>query len=154
MQRLTRFALALILFAGLPLASAPARARRIQEQGSETTALYIFRVYLAMPEDVTRLTAGGWDVLEARGPNYLLVLGDAQTERALTEAGFVVRVEYELDTSLTESPLTYYSGYRTVAEHYSHLDAIATAKPGLARVIDYGDSWGKLNGGGGLPICV
>lgn len=145
MAPILRSALALTLVAGLSLAPAPARARRVHQ--SEATALYVFRVYLAAPEDVTRLTSGGWDVLEARGPNYLLVLGNAQTERELTAAGFVVRMEYELDTSLTESPLTYYSGYRTVAEHYAHLDAVAAAKPGLARVVDYGDSWGKLSGG-------
>ncbi len=53
---------------------------------------------------------------------------------------------------------TFFSGYRTVAEHDAHMDAIATTRPDLAQVIDYGDSWRKVNalsGGHDLKvICI
>ncbi len=41
--------------------------------------------------------------------------------------------------------MTYFGGYRTVAEHYAHLDSVATTYPNLTTVYDYGDSWRKVN---------
>ncbi len=112
----------------------------------------IFRVYVTGPADTLRLVNGGWDLVEARGPDYLLVVGDAATRSALEAQGFRVELDHAIDASARLLPdqqigtNTYYGGYRTVAEHYAHLDAVAAAYPTLAQVIDYGDSWRKLNG--------
>lgn len=104
--------------------------------------LYLYRAYLNAPGDVTWLTAR-FDAIEARGPDYLLIVGDASTAAALVKAGIRVEVDQTLDPT---SPFSFYYGYRTVAEHYAHMDAIAAARPDLAVVVDYGDSWRKLTG--------
>ncbi|MGQ0602610.1 MAG: M14 family zinc carboxypeptidase, partial [Anaerolineales bacterium] len=105
--------------------------------------LSVWRVTLRSPDDVTRLTTGDWDVLEARGADYLLVLGDSVVVDQLRAEGFTVTLDHTLPSTI--SPLTYYNGYRTVAEHYQHLNAVEATHPTLAKLVDYGDSWGKLN---------
>ena len=139
-----------LAFLNLGFASANSLA-----QSPGPTAIY--RVFVRNAQDVSRLTSGGWDVLEARGKDYLLVAGDAAVAEALRSQGF--RLEVERTTPGAEvAPFTFYGGYRTVFEHYQHLDAVATAHPNLAKVIDYGDSWRKLNaqpGGHDLKaICL
>jgi hypothetical protein len=47
---------------------------------------------------------------------------------------------------------TFYGGYRTVAAHEAHLDAVAAAYPDLTTVVDIGDSWLRATGGGGHAI--
>ncbi len=101
----------------------------------------IYRVFVRNEDEPRRLLAGGWDVIEARGPDYLLIVADAAEVGALRRQGFTVTLEHA-GTS-RRAPFTFYGGYRTVFEHYQHLDAVAAAYPHLARVIDYGDSWRK-----------
>lgn len=120
-------------------------------------AMYIFRVMLEAPDTVQRLTNGGWDVLEARGPDYLLVLGDSQTADRLRAEGFSVKVDQRVTTPGGVGPFTYYGGYRTVLEHYQHLTDTVTAHPNLAVLVDYGDSWRKTQLQGGydlLALCL
>ncbi|GAA3463787.1 M14 family metallopeptidase [Saccharothrix longispora] len=53
--------------------------------------------------------------------------------------------------------LTYYGGYRTVAEHEKHLTDVAAAYPALTQVHDIGDSWRRTRGQGGhdiKAICI
>lgn len=117
------------------------------QTGSEVTPaprLVVLRVYVHSLDDVARLTAGGWDVLEARGPDYLLVMGDDVVMRRLRAQGFDVAIDHALDASAIR-PFSYYGGYRTIAEHDQHMDGIAAAHPDLAVVVDYGDSWRKVN---------
>jgi hypothetical protein len=104
----------------------------------------IYRVYVRNQADVRRLAAGGWDLVEARGPDYLLVVGGAVDASRLKQLGYRVEAD-PLSPRLPQSADTFYSGYRTVAEHYQHLDDVAAAHPGLAVVVDYGDSWRKEN---------
>jgi hypothetical protein len=135
-------ALAVVL---MPLLLEP---RDTSAQRSETQPpLAVYRVAVASPADVRRLTSGGWDVLEARSPDYLLVLGDEGVAARLRAEGFTVTLDRHLPAPSAISPLTYYGGYRTVAEHAQHLSDVVAAHPDLAQVIDYGDSWGKVNAG-------
>ena len=62
--------------------------------------LYVLRVSVDSEADVTRLTSGGWDVLEARGADYLFVLGDDAAARDLRAAGFTVTVLVLVATQL------------------------------------------------------
>ncbi|MBX7219071.1 MAG: hypothetical protein K1Y36_03925 [Blastocatellia bacterium] len=110
--------------------------------GAQTTA-YVYRVFFNQPQDIRKITAGTWDVLESRGPNFLRVLGDQETGKELRSAGFQTEVEQAMTAPETE---TFSSGYRTVAEHYAHMDAIVAAHPDLAKVVDYGNSWRKDHG--------
>ena len=103
--------------------------------------LYVLRVYVHNPRDVSRLTRGPWDVLEARGKDYLLVQGDDATLTALQRAGFTVQIDHVLDTSSALAPFSYDGGYHTVAEHYQHMDDVVRQHPTLALTVTYGISW-------------
>ncbi len=123
--------------------------------------LYVFKVTVKTTEDVQALTSSEYDVLEGRGPDYLLVLGDDAVASSLRGKGFKVEVERSLakieQASSRFSPMTYFGGYRTVVEHYAHLDSVAAAKPALTTLVDYGDSWRKVQGLGGndlRAICI
>lgn len=113
--------------------------------GAFSDRLSIFRVTVHTPADVTRLTSGGYDVLEGRGENYLLILGDDAVAETLRSEGFTVTIDQELTSFSGIETAAYFGGYRTVAEHYTHLDSVAAARPDLAVTIDYGDSWRKQN---------
>lgn len=109
-------------------------------------ALAVYRVVVHTPDDVAVLTRR-YDVLEAREGNALFVLGNAATLADLQARGF----DASLDARLTSRHFPsargdYFGGYRTVAEHEAHMDAIAAAHPDLALVVDYGDSWRKVSG--------
>ncbi|MEO6062469.1 MAG: M14 family zinc carboxypeptidase [Thermoflexales bacterium] len=115
-------------------------------ESGKTEPLYVVRVYVNSQFDTLRLVNGGWDVLEARGKDYLLVMADEATIKALRDQKFTVEIDQTIDGSALNAPFTYYGGYRTVAEHYAHLDQVVAAYPALAAQIDYGDSWRKANG--------
>jgi hypothetical protein len=118
----------------------------------------VWRVTLRAPGDVTALTSGAWDVLEARGPDYLLILGDSATAEALRRAGYRVALDQAIDLPASHSPLAYYGGYRTAVEHDAHLAEVAAAYPHLVRLVDYGDSWrktqGRADGSDLLAVCL
>src|SRR5450759_743930 len=103
--------------------------------------VYVLRAYVGSRDDVRRLTSGPWDVLEARGPDYILVMGGDKTIESLRQAGFRVAIDHEVTIPAWFSPETYYGGYRTVAEHYQHLDTVSTNYPGLTMEYTYGQSW-------------
>jgi hypothetical protein len=65
--------------------------------------------------------------------------------RQLRAQGFEVAIDHAIDAAAAIRPFSYYGGYRTVAEHYQHMDDIAAARPDLAVVVDYGDSWRRVN---------
>lgn len=109
--------------------------------------LFILRVVVRSPEDVSLLVNGGYDLLEARDGDARFVLGNAATLNDLRAKGLNAAVYAPLTPQ--PSPLaahSYFGGYRTVAEHEAHMDAIAAARPDLALVVDYGDSWRKAAG--------
>lgn len=116
------------------------------------SAIYVFRVTVNSPAEVQRLTGGGWDVLEARGPDYLLVLGDSTTANRLRAEGFMVVIDHRVTAPGGVGPFTFYGGYRTVVEHYQHLTDTVAAHPDLALVVDYGDSWRKQQALGGYDL--
>jgi PKD repeat protein len=103
-------------------------------------------VYVRDEADISRLTSGPWDVLESRGADYLLILGDETVAEALRAQGFRVEVDETIPAQAVRAPLTYYGGYRTVVEHEQHLAGVVAAHPDLARLIDYGDTWRKQQG--------
>jgi len=121
--------------------------------------LFILRVIAPTPAAIAQLTDGRYDLLEARQGDALFVLGDQTVLRSLRAEGFEVSVYARLpERRESFAPFTYFGGYRTVAEHYAHLDAVAAMHPELATVVDYGDSWRKVNnrpnGHDLLAICI
>jgi carboxypeptidase T len=141
------------LITGLCFGSAFARSL---QSGQE---LFILRVIAPTPAAIAQLTDGRYDLLEARQGDALFVLGDQTVLRSLRAEGFEVSVYARLpERRESFAPFTYFGGYRTVAEHYAHLDAVAAMHPELATVVDYGDSWRKVNnrpnGHDLLAICI
>ncbi len=125
----------------------------------------LLRVYVNGQAEVNALANSGLDVIEARGSDYLLVMGDAAVAARLTSQGYRVEVAETLQPTgriggalgRGEAIDTYYGGYRTVAEHYAHLDTVAASYPALATVFDYGDSHLKAINAGGhdlKAICI
>ena len=84
--------------------------------------------------------AEDFDLLEMRDGADLFVMGDDVVAAALRARGYTVEVQQKF-----ASRTQYYGGYRTIAEHYAHLDAVASAHPELVQLVDYGDSWRKVN---------
>ncbi len=134
------------------LAPHPVQAQRGQE------SISIWEVYIDDQSDVDLLQAGGYDLLEGKGDGYLLVLGEDSVAVELRQLGLQVRRQRELTErpgverrtaasgEITALAATFYGGYRTVVEHYQHLNDVAAAYPNLATVYDYGDSWLKTQG--------
>jgi hypothetical protein len=104
----------------------------------------VLRVNVASNHDVHALLAAGYDVLEARTGNTISILGDDATATQLRAAGYTVIEARPIQNSKFKIQ-NFFSGYRTVAEHEAHLADVVAAHPDLAKVIDYGDSWRKLN---------
>lgn len=85
-----------------------------------------------------------------RDKGFLLIEADARRVEALRSLGFYVEVDEERTAWMAGEPGLYAPGsipnfpcYRTVEETYAAMDALAVAHPGLATVVDIGDSWLK-----------
>ncbi|WP_434439034.1 M14 family zinc carboxypeptidase [Lentzea sp. E54] len=144
-----RTAVALLACLAVLLSPAPAPA-----DGPRAT--YVLRVPAPLGDSAQRLLGLGYDVLEQRDGEDLFVIGDARTSAELRADGFASTVETAMPPSQwaprSVGDTTYYGGYRTVTAHLAHLDQISADHPGLATVVDYGDSWRKTQGNGGYDL--
>jgi len=162
-----------ILAAALLLTPAP---------GSPVTAApisqgptYVYRVNAPLGPTTDKLLALDLDVLEGRDGNDIFVMGDHATGVRMRAAGFAAVIDQVLeapqwtpvvrrwqadDATLTAEGLqplaeeTFYGGYRTVNAQYAHLAAVAAARPDLATVYTYGQSWRKTMNRGGYDLRV
>jgi hypothetical protein len=133
---------------------------RTSPAAAGSTELYIYRVAVSSDAAAQRLLDAGFDVLEDRAGSDLFVLGDGETAVKLRAAGFRPAVHERLAPTSWKAPSTrlvpdaaapvvapidetYYGGYHTVRAQYAHLDKVASDRPNLATVVDYGDSWLK-----------
>jgi hypothetical protein len=129
----------------LALLAAPLQTQAAEKPPAQSPL--VLRVNISSHEDVHALIDAGYDVLEARDGNSIAILGDDAIAQQLRAAGYTVSTHWALPTQNSElGTQNYFGGYRTVAEHEVHMSEVATAHPDLAKVIDYGDSWRKLNG--------
>lgn len=122
-------------------------------------SIVLWRVTVNNQMDVAKITSGGWDVIEARGPDYLLVLGDSVVGDQLRRAGFHVTADetlygtsaYVSGVSRTADRTVFDAGYRTVADHEAHLARFGAAYPNLTTVITYGAS---IQGRALKAVCI
>jgi len=145
-----------LLDPGAPGGGAPRSATFAIRPPAVTAPLAVFRVEVSSPAESARLFEQGWDVLETRGPGYLLVQGEERIGLELRANGFRVELDHRLEP-LDVDPFTFAGGYRTVAEHEQHLLDVAAAHPELALVVDYGDSFLKQASRGGhdlYAVCL
>ncbi len=161
--RLALLALALIAGSQLAVGGADAEQPDVQD-------VSIWRVFVDDQTDVEALANGAYDLVEGRGENYLLVVGEDGVAAQLRRDGFRVQRDRQLSPikgvdgrlqtngAFQAAASTFYGGYRTVDEHYAHLNQVASDHGGLATVYDYGDSWRKTSGAANpnelMVICL
>ena len=151
--------LALILLSLLAVTLVPAGA-----QGQRRDPAYIWQVVVDDQADIDALVNGGWDLVEARGDDHLLVVGTVAVANALRAEGFAIRLDRQLpepellvDADGDITTRAFYGGYRSFDEHVTHLNDVAAAFPDLTTLYDYGDSWRKQQGRTDndlLAICI
>jgi hypothetical protein len=127
---------------------------------ADSNQLFVYRVSAASDAAAQRLFHDGFDVMENRTGHDLYVLGDTATEAKLRAAGFRPTVAEKVRPQSGAAPSTrlvpdapaptvapidekYFGGYHTVRAQYAHLDKVVADHPGLATVVDYGDSYLK-----------
>ncbi|WP_308258231.1 M14 family zinc carboxypeptidase [Saccharothrix obliqua] len=157
---------AAVVNGGIPGTAGPAPEAPVVQPGPT----YVYKVRAPLGQAAQTLLGRGYDVLEQREGDFLFVLGDSTTGGKLTGEGFTATVDevlpapqwtppsrksQSLDAGALEE--TYYGGYRTINAQWAHLDAVASQRPELTQVVDYGDSWKKSQGAGGYDlraICI
>ena len=125
---------------------------------ADPNAPQILRVYFKNEHELQRLANSGLDLIEYRETDHVFVMGDANLLTMLQQQGYKVETDQilsplppihslskDISPNRLETAETYASGYRTVVEHYQHLDTVAANFPTLVSVFDYGDSWRKTN---------
>jgi carboxypeptidase T len=159
-RRLVPLALALI-------AGATAIGARPASSAPPADSVEIIRVSLSQRGQANSLANAGYDLIEGRSGNDVLIVGDETVLAKLKAAGYKATVDQVLPkaapitartTAGAIGTQTFDGGYRTVTDHYAHLDTVAATYPGLATVVDYGDSWRKVNNKPGAndlrAICI
>lgn len=115
----------------------------------------VLRVTTTSPlKAAARLQAAGFDLVESRIGNDLLVVGDSAVRARLARMGYRVTLQQSAprterptrSTGLAAAAATFYGGYKTADEYVQHLSDVATARPDLAVTHDVGDSWRKTQG--------
>ncbi len=107
--------------------------------------MQIVRIYLDDPADTDALVAMNLDLLEARGPDYLLALASPYDLIRLRRAGWrvVPDAAHTANLQVAALPQAFRDGYLTVSEVEARLQELAETYPALAQRVDYGDSWEK-----------
>ena len=125
----------------------------VQAQSAPKSAFFIGRIYYDAAHPIDRLWEYGTiDVHEYNNSaeRYLLATLDSTSYALLQQDGWRVEVDAvatqsnaRYATPRTDTPTTYYGGYRTVTEVYGILDIAAQKYPSITQLVDYGDSYCK-----------
>lgn len=147
---MTRPTLLLLALVALAVLAAPAPGRAEPSGGPQVA----IRVYFGSRAERDRLLAALNTPDHAVHPEgYLIAFGDQSTLDRLRAQGYHAEVDQawmrEADRPIAE---LFKQGYRTVEEIYADLSATAAKYPGLAEIVDAGDSWCKTQGGCQLPF--
>ncbi len=112
---------------------------------------WVVRAYFADKAQLNRLTrrTAPWEV---HHDQYFAVVEvpNRFEYSQLIAGGFRVSIDSALTGALSSpsrsvNSLPGFACYRTVEESYAAMDAIAATHPGLASVVDIGDSWNKIH---------
>ncbi len=142
--------------AGSPLPPAPVGPASGAASGPVSEDVLVLRVSdprRSVQELADYLQANGFDLLEARSGDSLFVHGDGSVVDRLGAAGVRVRIDQRLTATapaqagpVAAAAPTFYGGYTSIGQIEADLVSIAATHPALATLIDYGDSWRKVNG--------
>jgi hypothetical protein len=140
--------LALLLLAALGAAFGGTASPVAQGQPADTQ---VARIAAPTPAQRWRLAGLGLDLLEyVDGDDLFALVSPRQLER-LRADGWDVRVDAAQTALLPPggpSRRAAPGGYRTVGQTEEFLRGVAAAHPGVATLVDYGDSWQKAQPGG------
>lgn len=126
----------LSVLASIPFAGAPVGVAR-------GGAPFVVRV-AATPAEAAGLEQAGFDLVEARdGPDVFAVVDGDEWSRLLA-AGWDARVAPASDGRAARPMDVFPSGYRSVGEIERQLQAWNSDYPALVELVDYGDSWERV----------
>jgi carboxypeptidase T len=148
-------ALILLLLASPKQAYSQAQAEVPSLSPVETPPAQVWRLYYATLAEhrylATKLNVVALDEEE----QYLAATLSDEQVQSLQADGYRLRFDFARtsqlgpDAGIYQSTVSggvpFYPCYRTVEESYTTLAQLATDNPGLARLIDIGDSWEKIN---------
>lgn len=152
-KRAFYLAFTLFLLAGLALwlrpdgHTPPASAGPYDSDDGLPAGAFVARVYYQQIADLNQLV--GYDVWEYNNlkEHYVLISMDSTIYGEIAAQGWQLAVDHEATQQLHRSAETFYGGYHTVDELYAELDAIHAANPAITELVDYGDTYCKINGG-------
>ncbi|MEO8195644.1 MAG: M14 family zinc carboxypeptidase [Thermoanaerobaculia bacterium] len=152
--RSLRLAPAAVLLAALFALATPLTA-----EGFAGSGPWMVRAWFGDDGMIREVASWGDHLQVDRNKGFLRVLVDAGQLARLERLGFFVEVDEEATAlvRLAESAqadwdrpdtIPGFPCYRTVEETFASAQALATAHPTLATIVDIGDSWDKVTGGG------
>lgn len=152
--RLPRFALAATLLAAFLVCAAPLVA-----EGFAGSGPWMVRAWFGDDGMIREVASWGDHLQVDRNKGFVRVLVDSEHLDRLAAMGFYVEVDEEATAliRLAESAqadwdrpdtIPGFACYRTVEETYASAQALVTAHPTLASIVDVGDSWDKVTAGG------
>jgi hypothetical protein len=130
---------------GQATASAPTNAL---ESTASTPKSVVLRVYFNSPEQRDALAGEfGAEELTTTG-GYLTMWVTQDIYKILVSRGLRIEIDQKSTDEVNSvrwasNGDTFYGGYKTVEEMQAYLDQMVTNHPGLAEVVDIGDSWCK-----------
>ncbi len=134
----------LLCFAFLALLGRPLPAQADAAPDGPVVA----RVAYRDREALQALADGGYDIWHVNQDSRTAVVAlDPAGWRRLSAAGYTLSVDRQRTAEAETAPKTFYQGYSTVEELYALLGQVAADHPGLAEVVDYGDSWERVQEG-------
>jgi murein tripeptide amidase MpaA len=134
----------LLCFAFLALLGRPLPAQADAAPDGPVVA----RVAYRDREALQALADGGYDIWHVDQASRTAVVAlDPAGWRRLSAAGYTLSVDRQRTAEAEAAPDTFAEGYSTVEELYALLEQVAADHPGLAEVVDYGDSWERVEEG-------
>jgi murein tripeptide amidase MpaA len=138
---------ALLLLALLAASTALAQESTPTPLPAETSL--VVRIRAETFEQARALSQMGLDLLSRRDGDDLFAIVTPAQQADLLAAGWDVRPDAQQTALLRRrSPQTFQQGYATVEEIEQFLQAQADAYPNLTTLVDFGDSWERLQSGG------
>jgi hypothetical protein len=122
-------------------------------QAADNTPPGVYRVFYGSRDRLDEL-AVDLDIWEVRPESgYAVVALSAEDAAHLKSQGYHLELAMEKMQQLMMGPPGY-SCYSDVEDLYSIIQEIAVSYPGLTELVDYGDSWRKVQGLSGYDLWV
>jgi murein tripeptide amidase MpaA len=110
-----------------------------------TSSPVVVRLKNLSPSDIRTLSRRGLDLLEMRDGSDLFALMSSAEQASLIAEGWDARLDMQQTSYVQQDARqAFQGGYRTVEETEQFLRDMADRYPDLTRLVDFGDSWEKV----------